>query len=367
MTSISDFDNLRPYTDSEIPQALRLVASHPHLPTFARMLHADPAALRRQLLAVNSRKQLLIEVMRPLFINIMQASVSHFVASGASHLQPNTPYLFISNHRDIVLDAYFLMLYLHQNNCIIPQVTFGENLMRNPLFLHLGRACGMFRVPRGGTPREFYRQLSLLSQYIHFTINHVSDSVWIAQRNGRTKNGLDLTDPALLKMLSLSTPSLNPAAALASLRIVPVAVSYQWEPCDILKCRELLAPQPYRKSAHEDLNSIISGIRSQKGTVSLSVTPPLTLSDLQPLNPSSRSFFRSAANLIDSRIRSAYALSPNNLIAYALLHHSDPAAVAPPSEISAFLHHLKNLPQPLQHQLLSLYANPCEPLPSFFD
>ena len=192
---------------------------------------------------------------------VMRRSTTHFSCDGLEHLQPGTPYLFVSNHRDIVLDASLLQNALVDAGHDTCEITFGANLMTHPTVVDIGKSNKMFRVERSGNKRQFYQSELHLSRYIRHAVVERGSSIWIAQRNGRTKDGLDRTEPALIKMFAMSGEG-NKLASLAQLNIVPVAVSYEYESCDLLKAREMArtALKPYVKSPGEDLNSILTGI-----------------------------------------------------------------------------------------------------------
>jgi hypothetical protein len=165
-----------------------------------------------------------------------------------------------------------------------------------------------------------------LSEDIRYALTGKRESVWIAQRNGRTKDGIDATDQALMKMLGMSRPD-NPMQALLELHIVPVSVSYQREPCDVLKAQEVYHLQhtgSYTKKHGEDLHSILTGIRQPKGEVHIHVDSPLSEGDLLPFAalPGNK-LNRQVAQLLDSRIRWGYRLTCNNYIAHDLRSHSN--------------------------------------------
>ena len=176
--------------------------------------------------------------------------------------------MYLSNHRDIMLDASLLQNALLMNGFDTTEITFGANLMQGQLVIDIGKSNKMFRVERpGGSIREFYKASMHLSEYIRHTIVEKKQSVWIAQRNGRTKDGKDRTDQGIINMFRMSSE--GKSTSLSQLNLLPVSVSYEWEPCDILKTLELYAKRqgPYLKKPGEDLNSILTGILQPKGRV----------------------------------------------------------------------------------------------------
>ena len=282
-------------------------------------------------------------------------------------LDPGTDYLFVSNHRDIMMDAAFLQILLLDAGRRTSEITFGANLMQGQLVIDVGKCNKMFRIERPTTvtsARDFLQKSKYVSEYIHYTISQKHESSWIAQRNGRTKDGRDATDQGVIKMLGLGGGP-DEVEAIASLNICPLAISYEWEPCDLLKALELYAKSsglPYVKKPGEDFNSILTGITGYKGRVHLEVTEPIRREELEAFRDlPSAAFNREVAALIDSRINPAYRLWPNNYIAKDILcgkrSHSYTNA-----ERDAFNRHIdeitKDYPEELRSILLNIYAGP---------
>ncbi|MDE6611510.1 MAG: 1-acyl-sn-glycerol-3-phosphate acyltransferase [Muribaculaceae bacterium] len=314
------FDNIRPYTDAEIPATMERIAHSEMFPLIASYVFPgeDVEAVRSRILSIKTIAQFQHRVMDVANEQVIRRSISRFTYSGLEHLDRGKSYLFVSNHRDIMLDASLLQHILHINGYETSEITFGANLMSLPLLIDIGRANKMFRVERAGSFKDFYRSSLLLSDYIRHTIADKHSSVWIAQRNGRTKDGIDRTEPGLISMFASSMPQ-DKIEALDSLRIVPVAVSYEWETCDVAKALELYESRftRYVKKPGEDLNSILSGIVAQKGAVSIDICEPLRRDELMQYETMTRAeYVKAVAALIDSRINSAYHLFPNNYIAY---------------------------------------------------
>lgn len=314
------FDNIRPYTDAEIPATMERIAHSEMFPLIASYVFPgeDVEAVRSRILSIKTIAQFQHRVMDVANEQVIRRSISRFTYSGLEHLDRGKSYLFVSNHRDIMLDASLLQHILHINGYETSEITFGANLMSLPLLIDIGRANKMFRVERAGSFKDFYRSSLLLSDYIRHTIADKHSSVWIAQRNGRTKDGIDRTEPGLISMFASSMPQ-DKIEALDSLRIVPVAVSYEWETCDVAKALELYESRftRYVKKPGEDLNSILSGIVAQKGAVSIDICEPLRRDELMQYESLTRAeYVKAVAALIDSRINRAYHLFPNNYIAY---------------------------------------------------
>ena len=222
-----------------------------------------------------------------------------------------------------MLDACLLQYHFVINGFETTEITFGANLMMNPVVIDVGKSNKMFKVERpGGDIKAFYQNSMHLSDYIRHTIKEKKQSVWIAQRNGRTKNGIDATDQGIIKMFCMSEPR-DKIKALADLHITPVSISYEWEPCDILKALELYQSQyaRYTKKPGEDLNSILTGILQMKGRVHIELCEPISVAELSAFeHMTNNDYHKAVAQLIDRRINTAYRLYPNNYIAHDLLY-----------------------------------------------
>ncbi len=358
------YDNIRPLYDSELPEAMQQIAASPILEPIARFVYPDEdlAAVAARFRSLPDIHTLQDTVMRDAIHRILDLSVSDFTGSGCDLLVPGRPYLFISNHRDITLDAFLLQYLLFEYNELY--ITFGANLMQDPIITLIGRANRMFRVERGGTPKEFYRNMLQVSQYIRQVIVGDQHSVWIAQRNGRTKDGLDRTEVSLLKMLALSGRATReaPLLPLKALNIVPISISYEWEPCDLMKARELRLRSlgPYRKAQGEDLNSVVTGICQPKGHVHISITAPVTDEEINRCSATD-SPFENLAALIDRRIVNAYHLHPTNYLAYDLQHRTTRFADHYSADIrEQFLQRLHQADPAERSILLDIYAHPVE-------
>lgn len=305
---------LFPYTDTDVqPVLLRLLDDPAVAPLIARF-YPDMEALRRTVAGLNSIADFQRQLLLPRVDAIIADTMTDYRCTLSPRLDPSQRYLFISNHRDIVLDAMLLDKSLVEAGFETPRVIFGSNLLTIPLVGKLGPLNKLVSIERGGTPRDFYRSLTETSHYIRQSIVEDRQSVWIAQRNGRTKDGDDRTDPALIKMLVLSAPKSDKSqfsifnSQFTILNIVPVAISYEWEPCDLLKVREICAPQPYVKRPDDDFNSVVTGITQPKGHVHLVVDDPLTPDELAACGDDPQEI----AALIDRRIHAAYHLHPTN-------------------------------------------------------
>ena len=366
----TEFDDIRPYFDEEIPAAMGRIAESAALPLLASYVCPDKKIeeVREMVRSFRTIREFQHKLMYLVNRQIIRKSITEFSFGGSDLLKKDKPYLFVSNHRDIMLDASLLQNALVDAGLETSQITFGANLMMDPLVIDIGKSNKMFRVERpGGSIKDFYRSSMHLSRYIRHAITEQKESVWIAQRNGRTKDGLDQTDQGIIKMFCMSKPE-NKIDALAELAIVPIAVSYEWESCDILQALELFASRSmkYIKKPGEDLNSILTGILQPKGRVHFQVCPMITAYELMAFNDcTNNEYHKKVAQLIDRRIISAYKLWPNNYIAHDMLYgqrrFTDHYNLA---EKAAFEAHLTKLERfesdldALKDILLAIYANP---------
>lgn len=366
------FDDIRPYYDHEIPAAMQRIADDPLFPILSRFVFPDKDVQAVQALVKSCRTahDFQLNVMYPAHERIIESTMTSFTCTGVEQLQKDKAYLFVSNHRDIMLDASLLQKVLVDNGLDSAEISFGANLMHPSLVVDIGKSNKMYKVERpGNNIREFYRCSLHLSDYIRTAIVENHHSVWIAQRNGRTKDGLDRTDVGVVKMFSMSRKD-DAVLSLADLHIVPVSVSYEIEPCDIAKAVELWrrSQGPYTKRPGEDMESILSGILADKGHVHFHVCAPITENELadvfeQPVPV----YHKRVAELIDRRICSSYRLFPNNYIAHDMLRNtSDYADYYTPDDVRRFTAHLDELAKlpifcdEIKEIFLRIYANPVD-------
>ena len=368
------FDDIRPYYEEEITAAMQRITDSDVFPLLASYVYPSETleATRERIRSFKTVREFQHDTMRRVNEQIIARSISEFTVSGLERLSPDKHYLFVSNHRDIMLDASLLQYYFVLNGFDTTEITFGANLMMHPVVIDVGKSNKMFKVARpGGDIKEFYQSSMHLSEYIRYTIKEKGQSVWIAQRNGRTKNGIDQTDQGIIKMFCMSE-SKDKIKALAELNIVPIAISYEWESCDILKALELYESQytKYTKKPGEDLNSILSGILQPKGRVHIALCQPIRLAELSAFEEQTNNeYHKSVARLIDSRINTAYRLFPNNYIAHDILYgNTRYQSMYTDEEYNLFIHHLKELDryedtcdiERLRDIFVGIYANPVD-------
>lgn len=367
------FDDIRPYYEEEIPEAMQHIAESDAFPLLASFVYpSEPIEdVRNRIRSFKTVREFQHDTMRRVNEQIIARSITEFSVSGLERLSPDKQYLFVSNHRDIMLDASLLQYYFVINGFDTTEITFGENLMQHPVVIDVGKSNKMFKVARpGGDFKDFYRSSMHLSEYIRYTITEKRQSVWIAQRNGRTKNGIDQTDQGIIKMFCMSD-SKDKIRALAELNIVPIAISYEWESCDILKALELYESQytKYTKKPGEDLNSILTGILQPKGRVHIELCEPLSVAELSAFeNQTNNEYHKSVAKLLDSRINTAYRLYPNNYIAHDLLYGNTKChSMYTDEQYDAFVKYMSALEkydtcdqERLREIFIGIYANPVD-------
>ncbi|MBN1108462.1 MAG: acyltransferase, partial [Bacteroidales bacterium] len=323
-----DFEDVRPYNDHEINPALIRITSNPLFGKILEFLFPgqDHDQIRHELNSIHKAIDFQMKFMHPLVGSIVQKTSDGLFNEGFNRITPGTPYLFVSNHRDIVLDSAILQVLLFDHGHETSEITFGSNLMINQFVIDLGKVNRMFKVERGGNKAELISNSRKLSAYIRHTITGKRTSVWIAQRPGRTKNGNDRTESGLLKMFNMSGAG-DFKESFSELNIVPLVISYEYEPCCALKVRETMVSiqqGSYQKRPDEDLVSIITGITQHKGRIALSVGQPVNsfisrIDDNDTLNNK----LTRLAGMIDDEIYSNFKLWPGNYIAFDLLNNND--------------------------------------------
>ncbi|WP_152086734.1 1-acyl-sn-glycerol-3-phosphate acyltransferase [Pseudoalteromonas sp. A25] len=362
MSSLVDkYAQIRPYNDDEVPAALgRLLADNAFIDVIAKynlpawLSHwsvlARPlvrARLRGKWGRFTTVEQVQNEVAYYLemLINKTTSKVSY---SGLEQLDKDEAYLFVSNHRDIVLDPALMNWGLHQYKMNTVRIAIGDNLLQVPYITELMRLNKSFIVKRSAkAPKEMLKALTELSGYIYDSLQS-GHSIWIAQKEGRAKDGVDQTDPALLKMLQLQGRKLKVSFDdyVRTLKIVPVSISYQYEPCAVAKAKELVHKREfgaYVKAQGEDIESIVEGIRSDKGHVHVAFGQPITDNCDTP---------EQLAQSIDQQILGQYYLHPSNYIA------AGEDSKTSSQEQQDFLQWLEKVPEELKAQVLAIYAEP---------
>ena len=323
MTSDSEFDSIRPYCGSEVQTAaMRLSQSPEFLGLFSQLLKIDKDLVVKSLQQIFTRDLFQENFFGPAIQALIQMTTDGVTVEGLDLVDKNTSYTFMSNHRDIILDSAILNVLLRGHGAKYTRPAIGSNLLINNWVTDFVKLNSCFVIERDITIREMLTSSSVRSKYIRETIKENQDSIWIAEKEGRTKNGDDRTQQALLKMLKMSGVP-NFAANFKELRIMPLAISYEWEPCDSLKTQELYTRTVGEsvKTPEDDMNSMLTGLSSYKGRVHFHIDR-LTDTELDGLNklPTNGSRVEALAAIIDNKIHRNFKLWPNNYIAYDLLH-----------------------------------------------
>lgn len=324
---MSKFDDIRPFDDSEVNEAVQSIVRHPMMKALMNFTFPETD---ENIWAENLKKTESIGDFQKNFIShtihkILETSSQGLTTSGFENLDKNTAYLFVSNHRDIVLDTSLLNLVLLEKGFIMTSSAIGDNLVKQT-FLHvLAKLNRNFLVQRGLPLREQLKSSQLMSEYIYQLLKTENRSVWIAQREGRTKDGNDATQQGVLKMLAMASNHDSPSAFFKDLKIVPLSISYEYDPTDVLKMPQLVAKQKdevYVKSKDEDFTTMMSGVLGQKKRIHLHAGNVLCaeLDDLESKSDNKNKQLQEIAQLIDQSIIQNYQLWPTNFIAYDLLY-----------------------------------------------
>ena len=322
-----DIDHIRPYHDTEVHQAIKHACKHPYFKVLLQFTFPGKSEeeIEEILDSCHSVYDFQTRVIYKSARNLLLKSSDGFSYSGFDKLGAKTSYLFISNHRDIVLDTSLLNVSLYDHDKVMTASAIGDNLVGKDFLLELSKLNRNFLVLRDLPLREMLQSSKTLSQYMQ-DLHTSGRSVWIAQREGRTKDGNDQTQQGVLKMLAMAKGEQTLSQYLKSLRIVPVSISYEYDPTDILKVPELLAKQqeiPYVKTPNEDFNSILKGALGYKKRIHISVAP-LEDNEYDVLNEegSENERLQAFAKVIDKKIHTHYKLWPSNYIAFDKLHNT---------------------------------------------
>lgn len=324
---MSKFDSIRPYYDSEVNEALRSSLNHPMMKAMMNFTFPDVAedVWKEQLKKTHSIRDFQINFVYQSLQKVLEKSSEGLTTSGFEKLEKNTSYLFISNHRDIILDTSLLNVSLFDYGLVMTASAIGDNLVKKDFVSKLSKLNRNFLVQRGLTPRELLQSSKLMSEYIYHLLSKENRSVWIAQREGRTKDGNDATQQGVLKMVAMASDENNPMDFLKKLKVVPVSISYEYDPTDSLKMPQLLAhakDEVYIKEKNEDFITLLSGIIGQKKRIHIHVGDVIDkeLDIIKTNNDNTNKQVQALASVIDDSILANYKLWPTNYIAYDILN-----------------------------------------------
>ena len=326
MTELN-FDDIRPYTDSEVRSKIRLLVKDPVFDeVLMHMFKVRPKVemIKLQLRTIRNIKQLQGTFVYDMLRMIINKTSGGLTCTGVEKLDRKKAYLFISNHRDIVLDAALLNYLIFEKGMNTTHVAIGNNLLLYPWIEHAVKLNRAFIIKRNLPPRELIASSQKVSQYIRKSITGDNISVWIAQREGRTKDGFDKTQPSVIKMLNMSNKK-SLMEGYNELNIVPVSISYEIEPCGLAKMKELIKKQHYgeHKTSKDDLKSMSMGMFNPKGRMRFSFGDPVSVDQEVLSGEKSGKVAELIAERIDKQIYANFKLWPNNYIAYDLLTQED--------------------------------------------
>lgn len=326
MVDLTEFESISPYTDAEAAEALSKLAEFPLLSHVSQQFFPEesPEFLKNILKQIKTIDEFQVLVMQKFVRWVIEHTARNFSYDGISNIDPQKKFLALSNHRDIILDPAITQLILYRNGIPMTEIAVGDNLITNQTIEWLIRSNRMIKVVRGISARELYLSSQLLSKYIRLNITEQRSSIWLAQRQGRTKNGYDITEQGLLKMLDMSGKA-DFKTNFEELNIIPMSISYEIEPCDVLKARELVISRKrkYVKAEGEDFKSIVTGIMQQKGDIHLNIGKPLTSEEIEQASLCDKNDrYQLIRHAVDLRVIEGYKLFKNNYIAYDIANHS---------------------------------------------
>ena len=372
MIDLSEFESISPYSDEEASVALGKLAEHPAVAMVSQKLFPDetPDFLKNILKQIKTVDQFQEIVMAKFVRWAIDHTAHNFSYDGISNIDAEKKCLLLSNHRDIILDPAITQLVLFMNGLPMTEIAVGDNLITSKEIEYMIRSNRMIKVIRGVSARELYLSSQMLSKYIRLNITNNRRSIWLAQRQGRTKDGYDMTEQGLLKMLDMSGDG-DFQKNFEELNIVPMSISYEFEPCDILKAREILISrtQKYVKASGEDWNSIMVGIMQPKGNIHLHIGTPLTSEEIAAAAQCDKNDrYQLIRNAVDKRVVEGYKLWPNNYLAYDILNSTDKYSANYSAEdkakFLAYMEHQLGTVEPelnkeeLREVFLGIYANP---------
>jgi len=323
-----EYDDIRPYNDDEVAPVIQHLFENLKMRESLEIYfpNLEWESFRTQALSIRNVYDLQHKIIMRLVKDLVKRSSTSMTASGFENISKNTPYSYISNHRDIVLDVSILSVLLADNGFTTPEIAIGNNLLLAPWIEEVVKLNKSFIVKRDVSGRQMLEVSRHLSQYIHFVINSKKNSVWIAQREGRAKDSDDRTQDSLLKMLAMGSDKIF-LDSIRELNIAPVSLSYEYDPCDFLKAKEFQQRRDdpeFKKSRIDDLISMETGLFGFKGNIRFRIGKPIN-SKLEKLdkNLNRNELTPQIAQIIDNEIFLNYHFYPANYIAYDRLWGKD--------------------------------------------
>ncbi len=322
---VNNYDDIRPYHDGELGPVIERLLEEPIFYKIMKWVYPSlgKSVIQGMMREISTVEEFQEQVSAPAFKVVSQLTTSGLTFSNIDFLEKEKAYLFLSNHRDIILDSALLNVSLMERGYKTTQIAIGDNLLETPVVRDIVRSNKNFIVNRNINAKEVFHYSLRLSNYIRKTIQEDNTSIWIAQREGRSKDGDDRTASGLLKMFTMSS-SKSMEDSLLDLNIVPMCVSYEYDPCDVMKANELVQKRMfgrYEKKPGEDFRSMMKGLTGHKGRVHISVGSFMSgaieqMRGIQHKNDK----VQFLANAVDSEMHRIYKLWPTNYVAYDLLY-----------------------------------------------
>ena len=367
---MSKFDAIRPFYDAEVNEAIVSSINHPMMKALMNFSfpEVEDSVWKEQLKKTHSIRDFQCNFIYNSVQRVLEKTSDGLTTSGFEKLEKNTSYLFISNHRDILLDTSLLNAALFEHGLVMTASAIGDNLVTKSFIKILAKLNRNFLVQRGLTPREMLESSKLLSEYIGQLLLRENRSVWIAQREGRTKDGNDATNPGVLKMLGMGSDEQDLMDYFKKIKIVPVSISYEYDPTDSLKMPQILAEanqEIYIKDKNEDFITLMRGVLGPKRRIHIHVGDVINkeMDTIKAEFDNSNKQIQALAQVIDDSILSTYRLWPTNYIAYDIVNQTNTYShLYSENERSLFERRLEmridhNNPLVLQ-SFLAMYANP---------
>lgn len=374
MTIPEEFNDIRPYTPEELPAVYQeLIADEEFKAVMAKVMPDVPfEVLAKQLLQCKTNLEFQKTLVYPLLKNLVAKCGKGMEMNADSITDRSKHHTFISNHRDIVLDSALLSVLLVDNGFdTTVEIAIGDNLLIRPWIKKIVRINKSFIVQRALTMRQMLQASATMSRYMHFAINHKNENIWMAQREGRAKDSNDITQDSILKMLAMGGEG-DIIDRLKDMNIVPLSISYEFDPCDYLKAKEFQQKRDnpdFKKSQQDDLDNMSIGIYGFKGHIHYHTAPCINewLDTIDRSTPKTE-IFGMIAKHIDKGIHSNYMLYPCNYIAMDELTGSDSSDKYTAEDKAFFEKYLAgqiakiDLPNKdeafLRERILTMYANP---------
>jgi len=312
---VDDFEPIRSFNDDDVIGAIsELMTKTDFIPLVSQHLNCTAEAITTPLSLITTIDEFQTWVSVAL-IPSLSSSYHSLTVSGLNTLDKTSPYIFISNHHDIIMDPLLINISLMNSSFKTAHCAIGDNLLAGKTSTLLAKLNNCFRVLRSlSSPRAMFKAMKVQSSYIAYLHFNKQQNIWIAQKEGRSKDKVDLTNPALIKMLALARPKSTPLDRyLEALKIVPVAISYEWDPCDIDKSKQLLEEASgvsFQKSESDDLQAMEKGLFGHNGRIEVSFGEPISANGHTTLN------HYDIANRVDAFIHANSKLFPSHYVAY---------------------------------------------------